>query len=414
MVEIDKNTRLKVRILNILLMALLFVLISAALGYAMTYLLGVGATASEFGVLSAVFVVFTALLQPMLGKISDRSRYFDWKKQLQIIAVGVEINAILIMLVQSKWVIMLMFGLFMVGVNCLCPFVYSASFYYSRFGIDVNFGRMRALGSVSYAIASFIIGRLVASLGLTVIPYVLAFTSALFSLVVYLLPRFEEKPLGREEFEKETDKGEVIYGKDRTPFFKKYPAFLAMSIAVIMIMYMNGIASRYLTVIVQHAGGNSADLGTAKAVAAMCEVPMVFFFSKLVEKFTVSRMILFGAIGFVIRLTILFFANGMPMVLVGSVFSSISYAIMAPAVVYYADHATRKEDAVTGQTVINMVCLLAEIVANLCSGFLYDNLGYKAMIGVGIIVGIASIFVTIWAIRQEKPLPETETGVKEA
>ena len=36
------------------------------------------------------------------------------------------------------------------------------------------------------------------------------------------------------------------------------------------------------------------------------------------------------------------------------------------------------------------------------------------MIGVGIIVGIASIFVTIWAIRQEKPLPETETGVKEA
>ena len=400
MKEIDGSVVKRVQILDKILMCMLYVIQACALGFVMAYLLDKGCTSSEVGVLSAGFAILTAVLQPVLGRLADRSQYFDWKKQLLIISVGVEVTAVLALIFQTKTASAILFGLFMVGVNCMNPFVFASPFYYERYGIKVDFGKIRALGSISYALGSYAMGVLIRSFGNTAVPYAVVVTCAIFAVIVYLLPRFEDKPLSLVKKRKENPEGKLIEEENRGFFAKKYPTFIAMVIAVFLILYEQNVASAYLTQIVNHAGGDTHTVGVCGAIGAFCEVPMIFFFSKLAEKFTVDRMILFGAIGFLIRMIVFLFANNVPMALFGSALSGISFAIIAPAIVYYADHNVDTEDKNTAQSYMAMALMVSGIAANLISGVVYDNLGYSAMILVAIVIGVLGILFTMAAIRK--------------
>ena len=111
-------------------------------------------------------------------------------------------------------------------------------------------------------------------------------------------------------------------------------------------------------------------------------------------------MILFSAIGFVIRMTVYLFASTIPLAMAGSALSFISYAIIAPAVVYYADHNVNEEDKITGQSYMTMAQMVAGIAANLISGFVYDTFGYSAMILAAIAAGVLGILFTAAAMRK--------------
>ena len=399
----DKKTIRKVQILDIVMMCLLYMIQACIFGFVMSYLLEKGMTSAAVGFLNAGFAVLAAFLQPTLGRISDRSKYFDWKKQLQIVAVGLEILAVLSLIFQGKIPSAILFGLFLVSVNCMNPFVFASPFYYERFGISINFGRVRALGSVSYALMSYVMGLLITRFGIIAVPYAIVFTSALFSVVVWLLPRFEEKPLNYQDFKQRNDSpDDAVRGADKTPFYKKYPVFMSMVIAVFLIMYVFNVFSGFLFQIITHAGGDNAALGLAGAVGAICEVPMIFFFSSLAKKFSVGKMILIGAVGFVLRGIVYLFAANIPLAIFGTALSAISYAIIAPAIVYYADNEINKEDAVTGQSYMTMAQVVGGIAASLLNGFIYDTFGYTAMILSATAVGVLAVFFTIAALRKRE------------
>ncbi len=391
----------RVRILDITMMCLLYIIQACVLGYVMSYLTDKGLTTGQIGFLSAVFGLIAAFLQPILGRISDRSRYFDWKKQLFIISFSIEIIAVLILVFQAKIPSAILFGLFLVGVNCMNPFVFASPFYYERFGIPINFGRVRALGSVSYALMSFVMGQLISRFGLHTVPIAILISTILFTITVFLLPRFEEKPLNYKNLKDDPNRKTAVRGEDRTPFFKKYPSFIRMVAAVFLIMYVFNVCSGFLFQIITHAGGDNSALGIAGAVGAICEVPMIFFFSSLAKKFSVETLILVGAIGFAVRLVIYLFSTTVPMAIFGTALSAVSYAIIAPAVVYYADNEVKSEDAVTGQSYMTMAQVASGIAANLITGFIYDSFGYSAMILSALAIGILAIFVTLSAIRNK-------------
>ena len=413
MKEIAASEKRRVQILDTLLMCMLYIVQASVLGFVMAFLLDLGCTSSEVGVMTAAFAVLTAILQPMLGRLSDRSLFFDWKKQLFIIAACTFLISSLAVFLHEKVIAMILFGLILTGVNCMCPFVFASSFYYERFQIAVDFGKIRALGSVSYALGAYAVGVLIGLFGNIAVPVSVAVTTFIFAVIVVLLPRYEEEPLNYRKEKKEDKDTRLLDKKDRVIFPAKYPAFIAMVIAVFLILYVHNVLSGFLAQIVNHAGGDTSVLGTCGAIGAASEVPVIFFFSKLAQKFTVSRMILFGAVGFVIRAVVFLFAESVPMVMFGAGLSMISYAVIAPAIVYFADNSTEKEDKVTGQSYMTMALTIASIAANLVSGFVYDAFGYTAMILTAVFVGILGIFATLYAMqkdRAEKAAKQAERG----
>ena len=398
----DKKLIRRVQILDIAMMCLLYIIQACIFGYVMSYLTDKGLTTGQIGFLSAGFGALAAFLQPVLGRISDRSRYFDWKKQLFIISISIEVIAVLILIFQAKIPSAILFGLFLVGVNCMNPFVFASPFYYERFGISINFGRVRALGSASYALMSFVMGQLISRFGLHTVPVAILISTILFTATVWFLPRFEDKPLNYQDYREDPNPKEALNNGDRIPFYKKYPSFIRMVAAVFLIMYVFNVTSGFLFQIVTHAGGDNASLGLAGAVGAICEVPMIFFFTTLAKKFSVSRMILIGAVGFVIRMVVYLFASNVPMAIFGTALSAISYAIIAPAVVYYADNETNKEDAVTAQSYMTMAQVASGIAANLITGFIYDSFGYTAMILSALAVSVLAVFMTLTAMKKKQ------------
>ena len=160
---------------------------SLTIGYASVYLLAQGYSDAIIGIILAVANGAAAVLQPALGTLLDK------KKSLSVQMVSVFMLLIMIVLSASlissmdllprAICIVLIFTL----EFSLQPMVNALCFILEHSGIRLNFGFSRGIGSISYAIASVIIGRLVSQYSESLLPvFYVAFFAGFFAVFLSL------------------------------------------------------------------------------------------------------------------------------------------------------------------------------------------------------------------------------------
>ncbi len=402
----------KIQILSSAMMIVYYVIMAASLGYFMAYLVGAGCTPGFVGILIAVYSAGAAFFQPLLGRISDSSPFFDWKKQLFVLGGFGIIFSILMIFLRGKTESCILFVLVSVIVQCMGPLIFASPFYYQRYGIEVNFGKIRAFGSLSYAIAAYVLGQMISGIGLVIIPVCCSLFMFLISVICILLPRMSEPPQSLSALTKEQRRDALLasieHQKARSslPIWKKYPNFPLLLTAVFFIMFTFNMVNAYLLQIVERAGGNSAMLGTAGAVGAVFEIPMIFFFTALLKRLSVTRLIIIGAIGFTLRAALYIFLASPAGVLGVTAMSCVSYAIMAPAVVYVTDRMIHPEDAITGQAMMASAQMVCSIVSNVIFGVIYDSFGLVPVLASSAVFSLIGVILAVIADKRCGMKPE--------
>ena len=393
----------KVQILSYMLMILYYIVMCCSLGFFMAYLVQKGVTPGVIGILTSVYSAGAAILQPILGRISDSSPFFDWKKQLFVISgIGI-VTAGLMLVVRNPALTAALFVFFSIGVQCMGPLIFASPFYYGRHGIEVNFGKIRAFGSLSYAVFSYLIGISLSAAGHQIIPLSCMIFSAMLAAIVWMLPRMEEAPAALKDVKTKEERAEALRTAIERQkqirehlFYKKYPKFILVLVSVFFIMFTFSMINTFMLQITQRAGGGSEMLGIANAVGAAFEIPMIFFFSKLLKKFPVTLLVVVGAIGFTLRALFYYLFPTIPAVLCTTAMACISYAIMAPAIVYLTDLMVDKEDSVTGQAMMSAAQMISAIVSNFLFGLLFDRFGLSpVLIASAIFSGIGAILALV-------------------
>jgi PPP family 3-phenylpropionic acid transporter len=392
-------------------------------GYVTFYLTSLGYSAGEIGIVTAIFGVAAAILQPLLGRVADRSRRFGWKPLLLILAAACTAIIVGLLFCSQKMASGILYGLMLMCINCMMPMVNSASFYYQSRGIQVDFGVARGFGSLAYAVMSLILGQLTVLVGSVSIPAAGLLVIVVLALTVLSMPYGNLKSSSSDSSVSPTrsehvsnsvqtcsdnatadsphfarsDVQNLHQKKKSSGFLKKYPAFCIMLLGSLLMLSFHNLTNTYLLQMLQGVGGNSSNMGTALALAAVVELPVMFGFSRIVKKIPSHVLLVVSGIAYTAKAVIYLLAGSVVMIYAAQLLQMLSFALNASATVYFTDECMEAEDKVTGQSLMSMTTALGTVVGNLLGGWLIDTRGMHALLAVGVVIAFCAALTALAA-----------------
>ena len=178
-----------------------------------------------------------------------------------------------------------------------------------------------------------------------------------------------------------------------------------MLLGSVMLLTFHYLTNTYLIQMLREVGGDSGNLGTAMAIAAVLEIPVMFSFTHIAKKVPSSILLVISAVSYVGK-GILYLAGGsITMIYFAQILQMTSYAIYAPAVVKFSDECMAEEDKVTGQAFMSMTSAVGGVIGNLCGGWLIDHTGIRSMLLFGTIfaaAGTAACIISAMMLKRQK------------
>lgn len=361
------------------------------------YLLDIGYSNSEIGIILAVASVVSVFMQPMLANISDRSKKLD---AIGVAGISTAIMLILevgMLIINKKtlalWVI---YVLVMAWELALQPLFNSLARRLSETGWNINFGICRSGGSLAYAIFTAIFGSFVERYGTGILPGTgVAFLALLLGILLLTERTFkramkEKKTASSAETEEavKTVENEI----DLKTFIKRNKLFLVLNLFIMILFFQNTITNNFMFQVVDGVGGTSEDMGRIFGVMAFVEIPGLFFFNRIHRRFSCSTLLKFASVNFTLKLLTMYLANSVFMIYAAHFFHIFAFSIFLAGIVQFINEIMEKEEAVRGQAVYTTAITIGGVFANIIGGILLDVSGPKLMLLISVILAAVGTF----------------------
>ena len=357
--------------------------------FATTYLLNKGVPSGIVGIMLALAGLFSCLSQPALASLADRSEKFVLTKILFILSVLCSLCFILQLLPGVSVMFMAVF--YMIGIwssDVMVPLLNAVSVAYNNAGYTVNYGAGRGIGAIASAVSSLVIGWVIARFGTTWMLILLLAARVGSMIALGGFPQIRQN----RTVEREEQKSLSI-----CEFFVQYRWYCLSLLGIAFLGMYHAMTENYLIVIMKALGGNSSHVGIALFIAAMVAAPVIFFFEKIRKVFNDANLLKIAAVSFLIKAVGFYFAGDIRMIYLLQFLQISSYALLAPAQVYYAKEKVRKSDMVKGQAFITAAYALGCSAGNFAGGQL-ANQGVSAILLAGILMATAGtgiVFATV-------------------
>ena len=375
------------------------------------YLLDIGFSNSEIGLIIALASVVSVFLQPVLADLADRSKKLD---QIGVAGMGTVVMMVLtvgLMIFRHKtaalWVIYI---LVLAWELALQPVLNSFSRKLSESGHKINFGICRSGGSLGYAVLMIIMGTLTERFGTRIIP-----GSGMITLAVLLgLLLLTKKTLEKSIRDRQTRADAVSTDPEDAEeinllsFVKRNKLFMILSLFILVLFFQNAILNNFMFQVVDGVGGTAEDMGRIFGVMAFLEIPAMFFFDNLNRRFKTSTLLKVASACFVIKLFLMYFANSVTMIYVAHIFHLVSFPLFLPAIVQFVNEIMEKGEAVKGQALYTTAITISSIFASVLGGVILDASGPKLMLLVSAIltaVGAAGVITLVDKVAKSAKNP---------
>ncbi len=381
------------------LQGLYWMLFCVSSGFISLYLQGRGLSNGGIGTVTAIFGILAALLQPVLGGITDRSNRITWRHMILMLAIPYLAICIIMPFIPGAWAGAIFMGLLILLGNTIMPFINTAHYHYSHKGEFINFGVARGIGSGLYALLALVIGFLAEKYGIEMVPLSGILIALLFILVVFRMPSSREL-IEKAPREKVLQKG----------FLLRYPAFTFMLLATLLMLTAHNILNTYLLQIIQSVGGNSSQLGIALAIQAVVEVPVLFGFSRLLNHFRPKTLMLIAAAGFALKALMYALSGSVSMIYMIQIAQMLSFAIFASASVYYTSEAIPKEDQASGQAYMTSMMTVGTVLGSLSGGWMLELSGMTTMLSINVIIAMVGVGFALISVKHKGLLQQQEVA----
>lgn len=364
-----KNINIRYR----LMMSAFYGVFCCAFSY-VTYCLGeAGYPDRTIGFIVAAACTLASIMQPLAGRLADRYPAFVWKRQVVVYSLLELSAAILALLLPKSAMNGFFYGAMLFLALLMMPMVNSAGFYYSSRGIDVTFGVARGCGSISCAAVSFVLGMITVRFGAVMVPLTNALLVTSVLLIALSMPCLDSLPENDTSQKKTAD-------RDGRPFVLKYPVFIMMVVGILLFLFFHNMVQTYFIRMVENVGGNSRDLGTAVAIAAAIELPMLFCFDRLQKRIDAKWLLVTAGAFFTLKGVLFMLCTDVIGIYAVQLLQMFSFALFAGAGVYYSNRCMADEDKVTGQALISMTEALSSVLGSFVGGILMDMGGIMKLL----------------------------------
>jgi len=369
-----------------------YVLYYGAIGclfpYLNLYYQHLGLTGVQIGALAAVSTVVSLVVAPLWAGVGDARRQHS---ALLAIAVGGSILPGFLLSVAGGmgWFVALtaIYALFFGPTHALIDSIALGS----AKARQRSFGELRAWGTLGYIVFAWLVGAIIQRTGLKALFYgyvILMLGSFAFAL---RLPnsRLSRVPSVSGGLRKMLNDG---------PFLQFLAGAFVLSIGM-------GAANSFFPLYLNAIGGSAGLLGLSQALAAMSEIPVVFFSGALLHRIGTRGALVTAAAVFAVR-WFLYARTASPYAAVAvQLLHGLSYgAFMVAGVIYTNEHAPENLRA-TAQSILSAVTLAASgIAGGLLGGSLYDRLGVANLFAICALVAVTACALFLSMHRTERDL----------
>lgn len=380
----------------ILINVLYFAVFCSIHGFAAVILLDRGFSNALIGVTLAVANILSALCQPLIAGIVDKSRVITNRRVIMVSSAILIVATFALMLIRSNTaVIFVIFALIYALQFIFQSNMIAMNFEYQRAGCKINFGLARGLGSAGFAVSSAILGGFVEKNGTNVLLY---FTIVALSLLIIVTFIYKKPECDIESAQDSTPKSVGLFD-----FIRKYKRFMLFVVGTVLIFFSHNMLNDFLIQIIQSLGGGESQLGYATFLAAILELPVMALIGIVLKKTKTNKVLVFSAVAFLLKNVIMLCAKGMPGMYLSQACQLLAYAVFIPTAAYFADAEMESCDKVKGQAFINSAITLGGVFSNLICGKILDLSGVRPMLTVGMIVCIFGLVTIFAAVNSKQP-----------
>lgn len=385
-----------------LIHATFWMVYAASTSYTSVYLLDAGFTNTQIGFLIAAVSLISAFLQPATAAYADQPESPSLKKIVTACCTVFSILALILIFSGTEIPAVIIFcygGLVMIN-QLLIPLVNALGMQSINQGKNLNFGIARGIGSVAYAAATYLIGILVAASGTKKVPVcavILAFTMiAAVSFFPFKKTGITSAETG-EHVKKQSPLSSLHY------FFNHYRSFCYVLVGYVFICTCHMMLSNFAFQIVSAKGGGTAEVGTSLSLAAMSELPTMFFFGWFLKKASAATWYKTASVFFVLKAVGSLLAPNIPAFYAVQFLQMGAWALNTVSSVYYVNSIMDKQDAIKGQACMTMAFTLGNVVSALFGGPILDYAGVTAALFFCIGTGAVGMLI----IQCNAKMPET-------
>ena len=372
--------------------------------YASIFLLSRSLNNGEIGLVFSIANGLSLLCQPFLASFADRNPQFPLRNLLAMaISLSVLCSICLNFVPTLPLVTALLYILLSAAMSTQTSLLNAMAMEHINSGIPLNFSLARGIGSAAFALLTLVMGFLVNDFGPAIIPYSITLISILYLLLSLGFPR-PAAPVKKERAE--------AVGLLR--FVKGNRRFMLVVLSAICIYFSHILYNTFTFQIIRHVGGDSAEMGIASALAAFLELPAMALVPLVMRKFSSAGWILkLSAVFFTLKALVTFLAKDIPTIYLSQLLQFFAFAVYIPAAVYYTNEVVAKADQVKGQACMGMAVTISGMVGSTLGGFVLDQFGVSAMLGMGTAVSALGCVLLFFVMRRPiQPAPSMNRSVK--
>ena len=399
------NITKKTNTIYLFIMGSYFAANSTYTSFGNLFMINRGFSESEFGLILSFSSLLTLFLQYVSGEALERSGRLNLKNLNQYLILLTLACIFLLFITHSFLITAILYMVTFALMLNFIPLLNSLYVNYSQLGYDITFDVPRSFGSLTFGLTALFLGSFLKGYGSEWMVVITMILLILMFFFVSLLPDEDRAARSKLEGEDVSSESRVSLGKEGLLRFLSW-----FMLGVAMFYTMHNITSSYMLQIVGAAGGDESHVGVAMAIMALVEIPIVAGYSKLAERFSHEKLLMFSAVGFILRNGILTFATSIAGIYLSQSLQMIAFGLHLVAIVQFTNHILDRKDAVRGQIYISMASTAGGIIGNVVGGLFIENVSVHSALLFGFIatlIGSTSFFL---GLRKTRQLKEAETN----
>lgn len=364
-------------------------------GFATVYLLSQQITDIQIGLIVASGSLLSVCMQVLTGVFIDKFPALTVKKVILIFLGVTGIMMFGVLLVgNNPLFVSILYCLGLVFLLNLQPLVTALIYEYINNGANVSFSVSRGIGSMAYGLFSFGMGIWLESHSKAYIPLLSGLFMVILVGILAWLPKIKE--------EEDVLINQAVDGESSGSMFRQYPGLLSFILGIVSLFTFHTIVNVFLPQIIEHVQGGSRELGFVIALAAFCEIPIMFFFERLERRFGVRHLLQVSAIFFVLKAVIYATVPSFSVILTSQVLQSLSFALITPAYASYTNQWMKPTDRVKGQTFMMAAVTLGNVVGSLLGGQVLDRASVESLLVIGLGMTLLGMILMFISLRYSK------------
>lgn len=360
-------------------MGLYWAVIASCVSFLNVFLTGRGINPTEIGIITAIGNLLAAISQPVVSTICEHSNKNE-RDFLVLIAMSA-MSFVIMALNKHSGIIMNIEIIVAISlVLVMQPLLNSLGYFYIKRKVEINYGVSRGIGSITFAITSFILGYL------TKIKNDLSMVMAAVLLGGFILALLSQKPISG-------DNVATIFDRSKDKSIVKNKRFFGFLLGVGLLFTFYNVINVYLFQIAKEIGGDQKTVGTAFSLAAIFEFPVMFLFLKIKSKIKIDRLLIISSCFFLIKGILTYISKNPTELLFIQITQLFGFALFTPASVDFVAKIMPQNRQIIGQGYLASAITFGGVLGSVLGGFMIDLTGISNTVLISNIVAVISVLL---------------------